>query len=201
MKRIIATVTATAVLLLSPSCSNDDESSTSTTSTTVPATTVPEGPSPGTVSVDEWAETFCGAFADWTTGMGKLSVRSEADIPAATSPSGARDAAVAALDNALILTTSFITKIEDQEPPDMEDGEGVVETFTETFQGFADAIEASRDRAEAVDANDDDLAEQLKAISTDFGNDFDSIGDSFGEIDRKYPDPEFQRALTSACGL
>lgn len=203
MKRTAAIVTA--LLLLTAACSSDDETSSVTTSTTsttgAPAPVTTEGPAPGTESVDDWAETFCGSFATWRSGIENLGPRAEADLSDATSQGEARDGVVSLLDDALVLTTVLIGKIEAQDPPDIDDGQGVVTAFTDTFKGFVELIETSRERAEAVEVEADGFGQQMKAVYADFQNDFSAVGNGFAEIDRKYPDAEFQRALTRACGL
>lgn len=213
MKRILP-VAVTALLLVA-GCStgggNDATKASTTTNatsttdgpttTTEAPTTTTEGPSEGTVDIETWAGGFCGSFADWTTGIQDLGTAAEEDLTAATTPAEARDAVVATFDGASSLTTTLIDEVEAQDPPDMDDGEGMVALFTSKFQEFADVIDDSRTRAQAVDVDASDFGEQVQAIYVDFENDFTSIGNSFGEIDRQYPDPEFQRALTSACGL
>ncbi|MEO6987158.1 MAG: hypothetical protein ABI239_00745 [Aquihabitans sp.] len=199
MKRTVAMVAA--LLLLITACSSDDESSTTTTTTRDQAPSTTEGLAPGTVTVDAWAETFCGAFSNWRSGIENVGPRAEANLSSATSQSEARDSVVALLDEALVLTTVLIDEVEGQDPPDMDGGEGVVAAFTDTFQGFVGLIETSREEVEAVEVESDSFGQQMKAIYADFQNDFAAIGNLFAEIDRQYPDPEFQLALTDACGL
>lgn len=214
MKRIFS-ATAVALLLLA-GCSTggggSDAAKTSTTeaktttvpassSTTAPTTTTTEDPSAGTVPLKTWAKGFCGSFSAWTSGIEDLGKTAERDIGAASSPAEARDAVVATFEGAATLTTTLIGEVSAQDPPKMKDGEGMVAAFTAKFQEFADVIEASRSRAEAVDVNAADFGDQVKKIYADFENDFAAIGNSFGEIDRRYPDPAFQQALTDACSL
>ena len=213
MKRILPV--AAAALLLAAGCStgggNDATEATTTTvsasttqapttTTEAPTTTIP-GPPEGTVEIETWAAGFCGAFGDWTVGVQDLGTDAEADLKAATTPAQARDAVVATFEGASTLTTTLIAEVEAQDPPDMDDGAGMVEAFTSKFQEFADVIEASQTRAEEIDVDASDFGEQVQTIYADFENDFTAIGNSFGEIDRDYPDPEFQRALTAACDL
>ena len=214
MKRILPIAAAALLLVAGCSTDGDNDATKSTTTTEAPVTTTEaptttteapttttEGPAEGTVDIETWAAGFCGSFGDWTTGVQDLGTTAEADLKAATTPAEAQDAVVATFDGASMLTTTLIDEVEAQDPPDMDDGEGMVAAFTSKFQEFADVIEASRSRAEEVDVEASDFGEQVQAIYADFENDFTAIGNSFGEIDRKYPDPEFQRALTDACNL
>lgn len=205
MNRLLPATVAALLLITACSTGGDDDAATTTTAeattTTEAPTTTTEVVDPDTASLEEWAEGFCGAFADWTAGIEDLGETSKNEIAAASTPSGARDAVVATFEGATALTDELIEAVTSQDPPDMDDGQGMVDAFAAKFQEFADVIEASQVRAEAVDVNAADFAEQVQTIYTDFENDFASIGNSFGEIDREYPDPEFQAALSSACSV
>lgn len=206
MNRLLSATIAALLLVTACSTDGDDDAADTTTTTaasepTEATTSTTEAPAPGTVSLDEWAAGFCGAFADWTTAIEDLGTASKDDIAAATTPAGAKEAVVATFEGATTLTDDLIEAVTSQDPPDMEDGEGMVAAFAEKFQEFVDVTEASQTRAEAVDAEASDFSEQVKTIYTDFENDFASIGNSFGEIDQEYPDPEFQAALSDACSV
>lgn len=186
-------------------CSSDDDPTDSTTTapavetTTTPSTTS-VGPE-GAVSLDRWAEGFCTDFSGWVTEVEKLGSDAEAEIEGAENEAEVKELATQMFDDAAVLVSGLIESTSTQPPPAMEDGDGVVDAFVEKFTAFQDLIEGSKAEVEQVDTASDTFVDDVKAVFADFEKQYVAIGQSFGDIDNAYPDPEFQAALSTACSL
>jgi hypothetical protein len=178
--------------------SNEDTSTTEAGETTVTTEAEPEDDA---VPVDEWAEGFCGDFAAWTStieGVGE-------DITSDITPGdleGARTAIEGLFGDVATETESLIDSLESGGAPDIEDGDQFVADLAEKFQGFVDATNDSKAAAAEIPVDDAAAFQtEFTQLFEDFQSNINDVGDSFGELDATYSDPDLQEALTNSCEL
>lgn len=178
------------------SSSNDDSSTTEAAETT--ETTEPEAEK---VPVDEWAEGFCGDFSAWTATIEDVGDNIASDITPGDLE-GARTAIEGLFGDVAAETQSLVDSLESSGTPDIDDGDQFVADLSEKFQGFIDATNASKEAAAEIPIDDPTTFQtEFTSLFEDFQSNINDVGDSFGELDAKYSDPELQEALTSSCEL
>ncbi|HEY4376687.1 MAG TPA: hypothetical protein VGM93_05995 [Acidimicrobiales bacterium] len=168
-----------------------------TTSTAAAKTTTTAGSSGG-VSVTSWAGGFCGSFAGWLTAIKTAGSSMSANPP--TSVTAARTQILALFDTVGTETDSLVNAIKALGPPDMDKGAQLSTDLQQKFQEFGTETAAARASVAAASTSDPTAFQAAVQAAVDkFQTDVGKIGDSFSEIDTKYPDPQFQSALSTAC--
>lgn len=202
-KNVLALVAIFSLVFVTACGASGGESSSEGESDTTEAadTTETTEPEAEAVPVDEWAEGFCGDFSAWSTtieGVGE-------DIAADITPGdleGARTAIEGLFGDVAAETDSLIESLETGGAPDIEDGDQFVADLSEKFQGFVDATNASKAAAAEIPVDDPTAFQtEFTQLFEDFQSNINDVGDSFGELDAKYSDPDLQEALTNSCDL
>lgn len=195
-----------------PTTTKADKSTTSggdKTTTTEDATTTTEdqttttdggGGPDGAVPVETWAGDFCGSFTAWIGNIKDAS--SSVNSGGIDDIETAKTAIVDLFGTASSETQSLISDIDAAGVPDIPDGDQLVQDLQGKFQDFDDAILTAQSDAEALDTSDPATFQtNVTELITRFQTETKTVGDSFGELDAKYPSPEFQQALSSNCDL
>lgn len=204
MRKFVLAVLAVFSLVLVTSCgasggessSNDDSSTTEAGETTETTEAKPEA-----VPVDKWAEGFCGDFSDWSTTIENVGDDITNDITPGDLE-GARTAIEGLFADVATETQSLIDSLESSGTPDIDDGDQFVADLSEKFQGFVDATNASKEAAAEIPIDDPTAFQtEFTQLFEDFQSNINDVGDSFGELDAKYSDPDLQEALTNSCDL
>lgn len=213
MRKTLATSAATVAILLSAcgASGTQDEASPTTdgptttqeeTTTTEDTTTTTESDVPdGAIGVDDWAEDFCGNFEGW---IGDIQGASEsvADDIEPGDIQGGKDAIVNLFEVASTETESLIADIEAGGVPDVEDGDQLVDDLTSKFEDFNGAIEDAKAQAETIPVDDPAAFQtQVTELTGTFETEVTAVGESFSELDAKYPSRELQSALSSSCNF
>ena len=213
MRKTIGAFLALFALVLTSACgaSGGDETSSSTTttvaagdsttSTTEGDTTTTTEAGSDTTNVDEWAKDFCGSFEDW---IAKIQEES-ANVSDSVTPgdvAGAKQVIVDLFGSVSDETQSLIGDIENAGVPDIDDGANFVDDLIGKFQDFDDAIQAAKTDAEALQTADPaKFKTDVDGLVATFQSETTAVGNSFGELDAKYPDQDLQVALKSSCNL
>lgn len=205
MRRTILALVAAGSLSLVSACGtsggNDADATTTAAgakaTTTESATTTTEA---AAEDVDTWAMGFCGSFSTWLDGI-KAASNSVSDKVTPGDPESAKTAIVDLFGTASDETRTLISAIEDGGTPDIEDGQGLVDLLVEKFHGFDDAALAAKADAENLDPTSPSVQSDVSDLTTTFQDEVNKVGDSFSEIDAKYPSPELNKALTTHCSF
>lgn len=171
-----------------------------TTTTGAEKTTTTES-SGGDVDVDEWAKGFCGSFEAWIAEIQGAS-GSIGDSITPGDIQGAKDAIVGLFETASSETQSLIADLESGGTPDVDDGAALVDDLIGKFQDFDDAISAAKSDAEGLPVDDPTAFQsEVTTLVATFQTETTKVGESFSELDTKYPSPALNKALTSSCNL
>lgn len=180
------------------STSEDESPTTEAGETTDTTEAEPESEA---VPVDEWAEGFCGDFSAWTTTIENVGDDIAADITPGDLE-GARTAIEGLFGDVAAETESLIESLETGGAPDIDEGDQFVADLSEKFQGFVDATNDSKAAAAEIPIDDPTAFQtEFTQLFEDFQSNINDVGDSFGELDAKYSDPDLQEALTNSCDL
>ncbi|MCU1352801.1 MAG: hypothetical protein JWM05_2010 [Acidimicrobiales bacterium] len=161
----------------------------------------PSGTAPGasgTVPVTQWTDGFCTSFAAWLTAVKAENAKVKAATPTTLAE---RKALLRALfSGSTRATDQLIGAIRQLQVPDMQHGTGIGPDLLAKFTEFRREISTTGDTVDAASNADPTQfkATASRAISA-FQQNVQAIGTSFGQLDRKYPDPKFQRALRTSC--
>ena len=176
-----------------------DDSSDTTADDSSDTTEADDGGDDGdTVSVDAWAEGFCGDFSDWLDTVKDLS----SQVGSATDLEGAKGEVVALFDGVAEETVELQKSITDGPVPDMDDGEQFLADLAEKFQGFVDETRDAATAAEGLSTSDpNQFQTDVNDLVTKFQSDITEVGNAFGELDSVYDDADLQNALSSNCSF
>ncbi|MCU1369170.1 MAG: hypothetical protein JWO77_364 [Ilumatobacteraceae bacterium] len=207
MRKTLSIVAVAAAITLLGACGasgGSDASDTKATTTVAEkeaatTTTTEAEPAGDTVEVAEWADSFCGTFSTWLSEIEDASNRVGTDITPGD-VEGAKTAIADLFGTASTATQTLIGDLESAGAPDIEDGDQLVADLVEKFEAFDAAAQDAKADSEAL-STDDATAFQADAeeLTTRFQDEVNTVADSFGEIDTKYPSQELNDELTSAC--
>lgn len=205
MRRTLLALAAASALALVSACgaSGGDDAAATTTSSDAAATTTSEATTTTEASakgVDQWATGFCDSFGSWLDGIKQASNDVGSKVTPGD-PASAQTAIVDLFDTASSETEDLISAIKDGGAPDIEDGQGLVDLLVEKFQGFDDAAQAAKADAENLDPSSTTLQSDVEGLTSTFQDEVNKVGDSFSEIDAKYPSSELQDALSTHCSF
>ena len=179
----------------SDSTTTTTEAPTTTEATTTTTSDIPED----AVAVKDWADDFCGNFKGWITDIQTASTDVGKDINPGDI-NGGKLAIVKLFETASTETESLIGQIDAGGVPDVPDGDKLVDDLNGKFQDFNDAIEKAKAEAEALPTDDPNAFQsEVKRLTQTFQDETTKVGESFGELDAKYPSPELQSALSDSC--
>lgn len=171
------------------------------TSTTEPpeatTTTTAGSVTGGARDVDSWADDFCLSFQGWLDG---LQTSSEAAVEAMREvnlPQG-KAGILALLEDVGAQTSDLVTELESNGYPDVTGGEDLVAELIDRFNAFEAAIKTAHTQAETIPTNSpEEFQTQIESVMGAFQDEVTVVGDSFSELDVRYPDPDLQAALLS----
>ncbi len=218
-KLLLALLAVLALFAGACSSSGDDDAGSTTTTASAPdeaegdettTTGAEEGdgdqggdeePASDLVEVEAWADNFCGDFQAWLDGVKAASEGLSGSI-APGDIEGAKAAIVGLFDDVAGQTDTLITEIEDGGAPDIDDGEEFLADLVTKFEEFHAAITEAGAEAEAVDTADPAAfqATITELVST-FQAETETVGNSFSELDARYPDQDLNAAVTSSCSF
>ena len=99
-------------------------------------------------------------------------------------------------------TQTLIDDVDAAGIPDIDNGAQLVEDLKGKFQEFDDAISAAKSEAEGLATNDPAAFQvKVKKLTADYQAEVNKVGNSFGELDAKYPSRELNSALNSSCNF
>lgn len=203
MRKIVASALAMLSLTMAAACGvagSETTSTTKATQTTAAETTTTETPS-DVVSVTEWADGFCETFGDWLDGIKQAGDNAGTGLSGGDLE-GAKEAIVGLFDSASSVTRTLLTSLSEGGSPDIAKGDEFVEDLMGKFEDFDQAISAAKDGTNALDTTDRaKFGKDVKALLATFDKETADVGDSFGELDTKYPSSELQAALSSCDSL
>lgn len=170
-----------------------------TTSTAPPETTTTLPGPDGAIPVTKWADGFCGDFGTWLDA-----IKSESDGVADKVTPGdiesAKTAIVGLFDAASGQTQTLISSVEGGGVPAIEDGDKLVKDLAGRFKDFDAVITDAGAKARAVSTADPAaFQKEVQTLLTSFQTEVQTVGDSFNELDAKYPSPDLQSALSDSC--
>ena len=144
---------------------------------------------------------ICGDFQAWLDGV----KASSEGITSSITPGdieGAKAAIVGLFDDVAGQTETLIGEIEDGGAPDIEGGEDFLADLVGKFEEFHTAITEAGAEAEAVDTADPAAFQStITGLVSTFQSETETVGNSFSELDAKYPDPDLNEAVGSACSF
>lgn len=168
--------------------------------TLAPSSSVPDR-RPGTVTVEDWADSFCGTFHAWqedAIAAGDALVEELADT---ADPATVRDSLVGLLDGTSTRTDAFAAEIREGPVPDVDGGATLVEALAQRFDAFAETFRGYRDQAVAIDIDDPDrFTADVAEVFAAMAEGQERVAKSFEEIDEDFPDAVLQGALRRSCG-
>lgn len=204
MRKTLLALVAVLSLFVVSACGasgGEDTSSDDKPDTTEAAETTTTEAEAETVPVDEWAKGFCSDFSNWTDTIEKVGDDITADITPGDLE-GARTAIEGLFGEVADETQSLVDSLEEGGTPDIDDGDKFIADLSEKFQGFVDATNDSKEAAADIPVDDPSTFQtEFTKLFEDFQSNINDVGDSFGELDSRYPDPDLQKALTDNCNL
>lgn len=212
MRKTIGAFLALFALVLVTACGasggDDAKDTTTTTKAAGDGTTTTEGEETtttegggDTADVEDWAKDFCGSFGDWLAKIQEESGK-VGDAVTPGDVAGAKQVIVDLFGTVSDETESLMDDIDAAGVPDIDNGGDFVDDLKGKFQDFDDAILAAKSKAEGLDTADPTKFQtDVEALVTDFQSEITAVGESFGELDSKYPDQDLQVALKSSCDL
>lgn len=215
MRKPLGLALVAAALLLTSACSSSSDNAGRTTATTATSsskgsgdtTKTSEGGTDGsaTTVVDDlktpadWAASFCRNFSDWRDALVEGNTTASG-IMAPGDNAAAKGALVTLFGDAATQTEDLIATLQSGGSPDIEQGDALVGDLVDRFQGFSDAATVAQDDAKALDATSATFEQDASALSTRYQEEVTKVGQSFAEIDTKYPSKDLSAALTKECG-
>ncbi len=164
-------------------------------------TTSDRGSGGGTIPVASWADTFCGNFGSWIDDIKTISNDAGNGITPGD-VAGAKQAVINLFGKASDRTQTLIADIDSGGVPDINKGDALIKDLEGKFKDFDDAIQSAKSDAEALDtSNATQFQGDVKGLVDRFQAEVKKVGDSFAELDAKYPSRDFQQALSSSCNF
>ncbi len=221
MRKTTATFMALFALVLVAGCgasggSDGADTTTTTGTTSAPETTTTTAEATTTTTAEEttttssssdavpvtaWADDFCGSFSSWTDDVKSLGSGVEGNITPGDLE-GAKTTIVGFFDDVSGRTQQLIDDVDGAGVPDIKDGDQLVKDLQGKFQEFDDAIASARSDIEGVDTGDAQAFQaQVKSSLNDFQTEATKVGNSFSELDAKYPSRELNDAINSSCNF
>lgn len=204
MRKFLAAAAAALLLVTLSACGasggESDGAADAPETTKKAETTTTTEPGAESLPVDEWADGFCTDFESWVKTLETQSQAIENDVQPGD-VEGAQKAIVGLFDQVSQETQDLVDSL-GESYPDIEDGDQFASDLQEKFQGFVDATEKSKAKAEEL-ATDDPTQFQsdVESIVDEFKSSVDDVGNSFAELDTKYPDQDLQDALQKSCDI
>ncbi len=198
-KYLIALVALASLATLSAcgSSGGSDGASDATTTTKAKATkTTTEVP---TVTVAKWAGEFCGNFKTWQDEIQASSSKVKDKVDP-TDASTAQTAISDLFSEASTSTQDLIASIENGSVPDMDEGQAFLDDLISKFQEIDDAAQSAKTDVGKLKTDDLETFEtEATKLVTQFQDAITKVGDSFSEIDAKYPSADLEAALSKSC--
>lgn len=201
MRKSLLAVMAIFSLVFVTACGASGGEDTADSPSTTKAADTTETTEAEAVPVDEWAKGFCGDFSAWTKTIENVGNDISKDITPGDLE-GARTAIEGLFGDVATETEGLISSLENGGSPDIENGDQFVADLAEKFQGFVDATNDSKAAAAKIPVDDPTAFQtEFTSLFEDFQSNINDVGDSFGELDSRYSDPDLQKALSTSCDL
>jgi len=151
----------------------------------------PEGIPPA-----DWAQSVCGALADWQTSLQEQSQGLTSQVLEAKNPQAAKQQISAFLDQVIVETETMISTVGAAGQPAVDEGDQIVEDFNNGLVRMRRAFEDAATQVQSVPTDDPQAFQQeLTQIGEGLQTQGQAIGDTLGEIDDKYDAEELSRAF------
>jgi hypothetical protein len=127
------------------------------------------GPTPAA-----WAASVCEALAPWRAEIGNLTVRTQQQMTAETTPAQAQENLVRLFGGAESASERARSEVERAGVPDADRGKAVVERFVSSLAQARDAYAKARDSIAALQTGDakrfyDGVAEAMTVLNQEYG--------------------------------
>lgn len=121
-----------------------------------------------------WAASVCEALAPWRAEIGNLTMRTQQQMTAETTPAQARENLVRLFGGAEAASERARAEVEQAGVPDVDGGEAVVERFAKSLAAVRDAYARARDSIADLNTGHaekfyDRVAEVVEALNTEYG--------------------------------
>jgi hypothetical protein len=151
----------------------------------------PEGVPPA-----DWAQSVCGALAEWQASLQEQSQGLTSDVLEAQNPTAAKQQISDFLDEVIIETETMIGVVESAGQPAVEEGGALAGEFQDGLQRMRSAFNDAASDVKSVPTDDPQaFQQQLTQIGEDLQTQGQAIGDTLGEIDEKYDADELSQAF------
>lgn len=157
----------------------------------------PEGVPPS-----DWAQSVCGALADWQASLQEQSQGLSSAVLQAKSPKAAKEQIGVFLNDVIAETDTMIGAVSAAGEPAVDQGGQIVEDFHNGLVRMQSAFKDAASDVQSVPTDDPQaFQQQLTEIGTELQTQGQAIGDTLGQIDEKYDAAELNQAFeeTPAC--
>jgi hypothetical protein len=157
----------------------------------------PEGTPPS-----EWAQSVCGALADWQASLQEKSQSLSSEVLQAKSPKAAKEQIGVFLGDVIAETDTMIGAVTAAGQPAVDQGGQIAEDFHNGLVRMQNAFKDAASDVQSVPTDDPQaFQQQLTQIGQELQTQGQAIGDTLGQIDDKYDAAELNQAFedTPAC--
>lgn len=161
-----------------------------------------DGGAEGGVPPDQWAQSVCGALAEWQSSLQQQSQDLTSTVLEAESPQAAKDQIGNFLTDVISETETMIGEVRAAGTPDVEQGGQIAEDFYNGLTQMRTAFDQARQQVEEVPVDDPQAFQQaLTDIGGELQTQGEAVGNNLGEIEEKYDAAELSQAFddTPAC--
>jgi hypothetical protein len=121
-----------------------------------------------------WAASVCEALAPWRAEIGNLTVRTQQQMTAETTPAQAQENLVRLFGGAQAASERARTQVEQAGVPDADGGEAVLERFMTSLAAVRDAYAKARDSIAGLDTGDakrfyDGVGQVVNVLNEEYG--------------------------------
>jgi hypothetical protein len=139
-----------------------------------------------------WAASVCEALTPWRTEIGDLTVRTQQQMTAETTPAQAKENLVRLFGGAHAASEQARAQVERAGVPDVDGGQAVLDRFTASLAAVRDAYGRARDAIAKLDTGQatvfyDRVAEVVAALNVEYGRSaLDTTNLESGELKRAF---------------
>ncbi len=145
-----------------------------------------------------WAEHVCSALASWSAAAEQKSAALKKDLNPESLPQS-RAVFSRFLDDVVRETDRMIVRVDIAGTPAVKSGPAIRQRLRSLLLRARGLIAAARRTAAGLSLTDRAaFAKGATSIGNTIGAQFDSLGGAFDQLDRAYPSPELDRAITAA---
>lgn len=120
-----------------------------------------------------WAASVCEALAPWRAEIGNLTIRTQQQMTAETTPAQAQENLVRLFDGARTASEQARAQVERAGVPDVDGGAAIVQRFTASLAGVRDAYGRASDAIAGLDTSDakrfyDDVTKVVTVLNQEY---------------------------------